>query len=228
MTRKTPTPATATAPAPCRTCRTAPARPDRTQCTACARRSADRALARYHAMVAAGRCAACGGERGAGRADRTLCRACTVKQRPKARRTAMRCYHRRKEAGLCVTCGTVAPEPGRTGCRACMNADNRRRKGIVNLRRAEGLCVRCAAPTAGTRTCETCAARDRHSAAKHGSLPVWEPRFIVVELATGARHGPWESAEEIALCLAFAKLSRHDVEIIADTAPAQAFLGRTW
>ena len=50
-------------------------------------------------------------------------------------------------------------------CRACMDADNRRRKGIVNLRRA----------------------------AKHGSLPVREPRFIVVELATGARHGPGAS-----------------------------------
>ena len=38
----------------------------------------------------------------------------TAPARCRTRRTAIRCYHRRKEAGLCVTCGTVAPELGRT------------------------------------------------------------------------------------------------------------------
>ena len=47
-------------------------------------------------------------------------------------------------------------------------------------------------------------------------MPVYPPRYTVIELATGEEHGPWDSWEEVAMCLAFAKLSRDDVEIITD------------
>ena len=47
-------------------------------------------------------------------------------------------------------------------------------------------------------------------------MPVFPPRFTVVELATGIEHGPWDSWEEVAMCLAFAKLSREEVEVIED------------
>ncbi len=47
-------------------------------------------------------------------------------------------------------------------------------------------------------------------------MPVYPPRFTVVELATGIEHGPWDSWEEVAMCLAFEKLSRDEVEIVAD------------
>ncbi len=48
-------------------------------------------------------------------------------------------------------------------------------------------------------------------------MPVHPPRYTVVELATGEEHGPLDSWEEVAMCLAFTKLSRKDVEIVEDT-----------
>ena len=47
-------------------------------------------------------------------------------------------------------------------------------------------------------------------------MPVYPPRFTVVELATGIEHGPLDSWEEVAMCLAFAKLSRNQVEVVVD------------
>ncbi len=47
-------------------------------------------------------------------------------------------------------------------------------------------------------------------------MPVYPPRFTVVELATGEEHGPLDSWEEVAMCLAFAKLSRDQVEVVVD------------
>ena len=47
-------------------------------------------------------------------------------------------------------------------------------------------------------------------------MPVYPPRFTVIELATGEEHGPWDSWEEVAMCLAFAKLSRDQVEVVVD------------
>ena len=38
----------------------------------------------------------------------------------------------------------------------------------------------------------------------------------MVELATGEEHGPLDSWEEVAMCLAFEKLSREEVEVIED------------
>ena len=50
-------------------------------------------------------------------------------------------------------------------------------------------------------------------------MPLYPPRYTVVELATGEDLGVWDSWEEVAMCLAFAKLSRHEVEIITDASP---------
>ena len=47
-------------------------------------------------------------------------------------------------------------------------------------------------------------------------MPVHPPCYTVVELATGEEHGPWDSWEEVAMCLAFAKLSREEVEVVKD------------
>jgi hypothetical protein len=54
---------------------------------------------------------------------------------------------------------------------------------------------------------------------EHKGLPVYPPRYTVIELATGVEHGPLDSWEEVAMCLAFAKLSRQEVEIIEDASP---------
>ena len=54
-------------------------------------------------------------------------------------------------------------------------------------------------------------------------MPVYPPRYTVVELATGEEHGPWDSWEEVAMCLAFSKLSRDEVEVVTDS-PVMATL----
>ena len=50
-------------------------------------------------------------------------------------------------------------------------------------------------------------------------MPVIEPGFTVGELATGREHGPFDDPADMAFCLAFAKLTRDDVEAISDASP---------
>ena len=48
---------------------------------------------------------------------------------------------------------------------------------------------------------------------------VWDPTWTVIELATGREHGPFDSEADVALCLAFEKLARDQVEIVTDASP---------
>ena len=41
----------------------------------------------------------------------------------------------------------------------------------------------------------------------------------MIELDTGREHGPFDSAADVALCLAFEKLGRDEVEILCDASP---------
>ena len=50
-------------------------------------------------------------------------------------------------------------------------------------------------------------------------MPLYPPRYTVIELATGECHGTYDSMADVALCLAFAKLSRDAVEVIVDGPP---------
>ena len=54
-------------------------------------------------------------------------------------------------------------------------------------------------------------------------MPVYPPLFTMVELATGIEHGPLDSWEEVAMCLAFSKLSQDEVEVVTDS-PVMATL----
>ena len=54
-------------------------------------------------------------------------------------------------------------------------------------------------------------------------MPVYPPLFTVAELAPGIEHGPLDSWEEVAMCLAFSKLSRDEVEVVTDS-PVMATL----
>ena len=47
-------------------------------------------------------------------------------------------------------------------------------------------------------------------------MPIYPPCYTVVELATGVEHGPLDSWEEVAMCLAFERLSRKEVEVVVD------------
>ena len=48
-------------------------------------------------------------------------------------------------------------------------------------------------------------------------MPAYPPRYTVVELATGIEHGLLDSWEEVAMCLAFKKLSRDEVEVVEES-----------
>ena len=58
---------------------------------------------------------------------------------------------------------------------------------------------------------------------QHRGLPVWAPSYTVVEIATGDELGTCDSLEEVALCLAFARLSEEDVEVISDASVMATF-----
>ncbi len=50
----------------------------------------------------------------------------------------------------------------------------------------------------------------------------------MIEIATGREHGPCDSEADVALCLAFARLSRDEVEVIADVSPMATFTAPPW
>ena len=50
----------------------------------------------------------------------------------------------------------------------------------------------------------------------------------MIEIATGVCHGTYDSEMEVAACLAFARLSRDEVEVIADASPMAGFTAPGW
>ena len=147
-----------------------------------------------------------------------VCEACREARRAEERKL----YAARRAKGLCGRCGGPA-FAGAAQCGPCAaleegrapkkNAASRRRYAD---RRAKRLCVDCAAPAGLAARCEPCARRSWHSSGEHKGLPLYPPRYTVVELATGEEHGPLDSWEEVAMCLAFKKFSRNEVEVVAD------------
>ena len=93
------------------------------------------------------------------------------------------------------------------------NAANRRRYAE---RRTQDLCTTCAAPAMGAAECPPCAKRSYERSGYHRGMPVYPPSFTVIELATGVDHGTYDTEADVALCLAFAHLSRDQVEVISD------------
>ena len=51
------------------------------------------------------------------------------------------------------------------------------------------------------------------------------PEWTVIELETGREHGPFDSEADVALCLAFEKLDRDEVEVLCDRSPLEAMIG---
>ena len=164
----------------------------------------------------AGLCTQCGDRPPVG--GGTVCEPCAETRRAAERKL----YAVRRASGLCGRCG--GPASGASLCSPCAALDegpnrekrNAARRGRYARLRARGLCTDCGEPAGGAARCETCARRSWHSSGEHRGMPVYPPRYTVVELATGEEHGPWDSWEEVAICLAFEKLSRHEVEIIED------------
>ena len=234
----------------CAKCGKEPPVPDRTLCAPCAgkRRAAERARyakaraagrlyggrdpkerqrnargktrRRYDARREAGLCTRCGlrppAEGG------TACEPCCDQRRAGERAR----WAARRAAGLCGTCGEPAPG-GASRCARCaaLQADRPSRNAASRKRyarrRARRLCTDCGQPSQGAARCQPCAHRSHVRSAGYRGLPPFPPSYRVIETATGADHGTFESQAEVAACLAFARLSPHEVEIVPDI-PAMA------
>ena len=149
-----------------------------------------------------------------------MCEPCHVARRDREREQ----YAARRAAGLCGRCGTPAPSDAAWCDRCARSTAKRSRKKAKNARsrqryarrRARRLCSDCGAPSQGASRCPPCARRSWARSGEHRGLPVLPPRFTVIEIATGENHGTWDRWEDVVICLAFAKLSRDQVELIPD------------
>ena len=187
-----------------------------------AKREADRR--RYSERRARGDCTTCG-KPANGAAE---CRACCDAARAR--------YEARRAAGVCVKCQT--PTFGGSACCApCAVANRRRRNREAEYaarraryadRRARGRCVECEAPSPGVARCEPCSRRHREGSGAFRGIPVWDPSWTVIEIVSGREHGPYDSEADVALCLAFEKLARHEVEIVADISPMATMTANPW
>ena len=125
---------------------------------------------------------------------------------------------------LCGRCGTPAPSDAAYCDRCAGSAAKRSRKKAKNSRsrqryvqrRVRRLCIDCGAPSQGASGVLCAPAGPGRVQASIAGLPVLPPRFTVIEIATGANHGTWDRWEDVVMCLAFAKLSRDQVELIPD------------
>ena len=180
------------------------------------RNARGRTRRRYDARREAGLCTRCGlrppVEGG------TACEPCRDQRRAGERA--------RWAAGLCGTCGETTFD-GASRCERCaaLQADRPSRNAASRKRyarrRARRLCTDCGAPSQGAARCPPCARRSHVRSAGYRGLPPFPPSYRVIEIATGADHGTFESQAEVAACLAFARLSPDEVEIVPDI-PAMA------
>ena len=187
-----------------------------------AQREADRL--RYRERRSRGECTSCGKPSG-GAAECDSCREAARKR-----------YSARKAAGACVRCQAPTFD-GAAQCAACSVARAERRDREAEYaarrlqyadRRARGRCVACETPSPGAARCDPCARRHAESSGTYRGIPVWDPQYTVVELATGRAHGPFDSEADVALCLAFERLGRDEVEVIVDAPVTAQFTAPQW
>ena len=157
----------------------------------------------------------------------TTCAPCREKRQAAERRQ----YAERKSAGYCTRCGGPVHD-GLSRCAPCIAIDeagrclerkNERSRRRYHERKARGLCTSCGAPAQGAARCAPCAERSYHRSDHFRGIPVWDPTWTVIELATGHEHGPFDSEADVALCLAFGKLDRNRVEIVHDASPMASY-----
>ena len=178
----------------------------------------EKSARRRAARLAAGLCTGCGKRPAAG--DGTTCEPCREARRAFERER----YAARRAEGLCGSCGGPTLDGG-SRCGPCAVRETERRspeqknasaRRLYARRRAKGLCTDCGEPSQGAARCEPCAQRSYHRSQHFRGLPLYPPQYTVIELATGEDHGTWDSWEEVAMCLAFARLSLDQVEVLTD------------
>ena len=133
-------------------------------------------------------------------------------------------YAARRAARLCTRCGGSTTD-GASQCapcavleaeRGCPERKNVRSRQRYWERRAAGHCTDCNAPSFGASRCPDCAKRSYERSDFFRGIPVWDPSFTVIELATGETRGPFDTEAEAVAELAFAGLSFDEVEIVND------------
>ena len=116
-------------------------------------------------------------------------------------------YAARRSAGLCIRCGQPSIDGG-SRCGSCAVLEAERNQETKNAagrrryaeRRTRGECTDCGAPSQGAARCEPCARKSYERSDHFRGIPVWDPSFTVVELATGEHHGRFDSEAEVAVC----------------------------
>ena len=184
----------------------------------------DAARRRYAERRARGDCTSCG-KPAHGAAE---CRACCDAARAR--------YDARRAAGVCVKCKT--PTYGGTAyCAPCAVAKDERRDRAAEYaakrqryaeRRARGRCVECDAPSPGVARCEPCSRKHREGSGAFRGIPLWDPSWTVIEIATGRELGTFDSEADVTLCLVFEKLARDQVEVLCDASPMSSYTAPPW
>ncbi|MXY63793.1 MAG: hypothetical protein F4206_09820 [Gammaproteobacteria bacterium] len=160
----------------------------------------------------------------------TTCAPCRGRRQARERET----YSSRRQAGLCVRCGTASTFDGAAMCTVCgvLEAESGRqeRKNAAARRRyrelrSAGRCTTCGAASQGASRCVPCARKSYELSAHFRGIPDWEPEYTVVDLMTMEEHGPFGAEEEAAACIAFLKLPRERFEIVAERHPMAHFTG---
>ena len=171
------------------------------------RDSRERGRERHRARRAAGLCTTCGRERPV--EGVAVCEGCRSIRRARERER----YLRRRAEGRCVRCCEPVPA-GASRCRTCAAMEAAKPKERKNAsdrkryvrRRARKECTRCGAWAGNAATCEPCSRRSRMRSPDHRGVPVSEPRFTIVEIASGRALDTFETEAEAVASLAFARL----------------------
>ena len=180
---------------------------------------------RRKAWLEAGLCVRCGKPPEVEGA--AICASCNEKRRAKDRRK----YAQRRAAGLCTKCGTPVLD-GLSYCGPCAASRNAGRsterkneaaRRRYAERRSRDACTDCGRPAFGACRCPDCAERSYHRSAHFRGIPIWDPSWTVIEIATGEELGTFGSEADVALCLALAKLDRGHVEIVKDASPLASY-----
>ena len=181
------------------------------------RMARERNRKRRRERLEAGLCTICGERKPA--EGGAVCGICREERRAAERKL----YAARKSKGFCGRCGGAVFDRAST-CAKCAARDAKRRpkknaasRKRYRERRALKICVDCQAPTDGGVRCAPCAVRSYHSSGEHKGMPVFPARYTIVELETGIEHGPFDSWAEVAMCLAFKRLSRDEIEVVGES-----------
>ena len=142
-------------------------------------------------------------------------------------------YAARRAARLCVRCGGTVLD-GAARCAPCAVLEEERRlperknaaaRRRYAERRAAGRCTDCGEPSQGASRCAPCARRSYERSDHFRGMPLWPPSFAVFLRETDECLATFDDEMEAVAWLAFEKLDRNAVEIVADRSPLATLAG---